>query len=219
MPVQLPAPNNIVNLPNAPQDPPTARDVRAAQQYVKNVDIAFGSGRITDVSHVAASLAYQHSLMGAYRGVDAAPAWFADAVKEALKDSLKELKDDLRDIKLDIRDIKDGIEDIKKNVDTLKDDVCLLKEHSVKTQILAAKSHNLRCGNGSGRPFEPVPFLDGKEPSAQDLPLLTDLAVIRKLSPRDSSAYYKGYHRHQGALPAPAVRIEAIRVFVGCSLD
>ncbi|KAJ7844121.1 hypothetical protein B0H14DRAFT_2777677 [Mycena olivaceomarginata] len=152
--------------------------------------------------------------------LDAAPAWFADAVKEALKDSLKELiKDSLRDIELDIRDIKEDIKEIKKNVDTVKDDVFLLKEHSVKTQILAAKSHNLRCGNGSGRPFEPVLFLDGKEPSAQNLPPLTDLAVIRKLSPQHSSAYYNGYHRHQGALPVPAVRIEAIRVFVGCSVD
>jgi hypothetical protein len=83
--------------------------------------------------------------------LDAAPAWFADAVKEALKDSLKELiKDSLRDIELDIRDIKEDIKEIKKNVDTMKDDVCFLKEHSVKTQILAAK---VRGSKPSRRPF------------------------------------------------------------------
>ncbi|KAJ7836639.1 hypothetical protein B0H14DRAFT_2793155 [Mycena olivaceomarginata] len=206
MPVQLPAPNNIVNLPDAPQDPPTARDVRAAQQYVKNVDIAFGSGRITDVSHVAASLAYQHSLMAAYCGVGVfgyLKEALKDSLEEALKDSLKELKDGLRDVELEIRDMKDEIKG--------------MKEHSVKTQILAAKVRGSKPS--SGRPFEPVPFLDGKEHSAQNLPPLTDLGVIRKLSTQHSTAYYQGYHRHQGALPVPAVRIEAIRVFFGCSVD
>ncbi|KAJ7321228.1 hypothetical protein DFH08DRAFT_383472 [Mycena albidolilacea] len=177
----------------------------------------------------------QHSSAAADCDPDAAPAWFADGVKkalkdslkealkdsleEALKDSLKELKDGLRDVELEIRDMKDEIKGIKKNVDTMQDDVCLLKEHSVKTQILVSKSYNLQCGDGSKRPFEPVPFLDGKEPSAQGLPALTNLDVIRKLSTRHASAYYKGYHQHQGGFPFAAERIEAIRVFVGCSVD
>jgi len=100
----------------------------------------------------------------------------------------------------------------------MKEDIKELKENGVKTHNLAAKSYNLQCGSGSGRSFEPVLFLDGKEPS-EDLPCLANLAAIRRLSPEQSAAYYKGYHQHQGDLPPPDERIEAIRVFVGGSVE
>ncbi|KAJ7066804.1 hypothetical protein B0H15DRAFT_1028030 [Mycena belliarum] len=146
MPVHLPPYNNVVNLPTAPQDPPDDHDVRAAHEYVKSTEIAWGNNRLDNESHVVAAMAYEHTVLAAYCGGAAAPPWFANALKEGLQDALKEI---LQDIK-----------DIKEEINTIKDD------------SLAAKSHNLQCGDGSARDFESLPFRDGKEPSAQVCPRL-----------------------------------------------
>ncbi|KAJ6558966.1 hypothetical protein B0H10DRAFT_2120287, partial [Mycena sp. CBHHK59/15] len=191
MPVQLPPFNNIVNLPTAPQDLPDDHDVRAAHEYVKSTDIAWGkwsglpggvmtstlvgNSRLGDESHVAAAVAYEHSVLAAYCGGAAAPPWFADALREGLKD------------------IKQDIQGIQEDIDTIKGDVRTLMNRTLKSQLLAAKAHNLQCGDGTARNFETLPFRDGKEPSAQDLPALDTLNAILQLSPEQSKLYYKGY--------------------------
>ncbi|KAJ6539943.1 hypothetical protein B0H10DRAFT_2129498 [Mycena sp. CBHHK59/15] len=198
MPVQLPPFNNIVNLPTAPQDLPDDHDVRAAHEYVKSTDIAWGNSRLGDESHVAAAVAYEHSVLAAYCGGAAAPPWFADALREGLKD------------------IKRDIQGIQEDIDTIKGDVRTLMNRTLKSQLLAAKAHNLQCGDGTARNFETLPFRDGKEPSAQDLPALDTLNDILQLSPEQSKLYYKGYKA--GVVPAHAARIATIRKIIGCSV-
>ncbi|KAJ7133907.1 hypothetical protein C8R43DRAFT_1022512 [Mycena crocata] len=190
MPVQLPPFNNIVNLPNAPQDPPDNHDVRAAHEYVKSTDIAWGNSNLDDESHVAAAVAYEHCIVAAHSGAAAAPPWFADALKEGLKD----IQEDIADIKSDIREIR---------------------KHSIRCEMLAAKAYNLQCGNGTARKFEPLPFRDGKYPSVQGLPVLDTLDSILALSADDSRAYYRGYRA--GVAPVHADRLKAIQQMVGCT--
>ncbi|KAJ6623796.1 hypothetical protein B0H10DRAFT_2008523 [Mycena sp. CBHHK59/15] len=174
MPVQLPPFNNIVNLPTAPQDLPDDHDVRAAHEYVKSTDIAWGNSRLGDESHVAAAVAYEHSVLAAYCGGAAAPPWFADALREGLKD------------------IKQDIQGIQEDIDTIKGDVRTLMNRTLRASCSQPRSaHNLQCGDGTARNFETLPFRDGKEPSAQDLPALDTLNAILQLSPEQSKLYYK----------------------------
>ncbi|KAF8173823.1 hypothetical protein K438DRAFT_1850086 [Mycena galopus ATCC 62051] len=191
MPVQLPPFNNIVNLPTAPQDPPDDHDVRVAHEYVKSTEIAWGNSRLEDESHVAAAVAYEYSVLAAYCGEAAAPLWFADALKEGLKDITQDIKD-------------------------IQDNVRTLMNRTVKSQVLAAKAHNLQCGDGTARNFESLPFRDGKEPSALALPALTTLKAILDLDSDHSKLYYKGYKA--GPVPDHDARIAAIRKIIGCSV-
>ncbi|KAJ7839919.1 hypothetical protein B0H13DRAFT_155764 [Mycena leptocephala] len=157
-----------------------------------------GNSRLDDESHVAAAVAYEHSLLAAYCGEAAAPPWFANALKDGL------------------RDIKKDVEKIQNDIKNIKDDIRTLMDHTLKSQWLAAKAHNLQCGDGTARNFETLPFRDGKEPSAQNLPALDTLNAILQLSSEESRLYYKGYKA--GVVPAHAARIAAIRKIIGCSV-
>ncbi|KAJ7673265.1 hypothetical protein DFH06DRAFT_1175074 [Mycena polygramma] len=195
MAIPLPAFTNVVNLPAPPQHPqPDAHDVRSAHEYVKQVDIAWGTKTITDERH------YEHLVVARYAGADAAPPWFAAALKDALKDALVDITKDLASIKDDIRD--------------MKEDIRALKRDATKNRILAARSHNLACGDGQGRKFEPLPFSDGTEPP-QDLPTLDTLRSIQELTAPQAKLYCKGYM--PGTTGNRGTHIEAIRKFVGCS--
>ena len=60
-PVALPPVNNVINLPNQPQNPPVAADIAAARQYKKSVLVAHGKlwCKIWSSSYVAPGI-YLH---------------------------------------------------------------------------------------------------------------------------------------------------------------
>ncbi|KAJ7761066.1 hypothetical protein B0H16DRAFT_1531739 [Mycena metata] len=119
------------------------------------------------------------------------PPWFADALKDALKD-------------------------VKKDLNDIKTDVAALKKISVKTQQLAAKAYNLQCGDGVGREYEELVFRDGKAPSETNLPPLTRRNDIETLTADQSRLYYTGYKA--GDIPGHAARLAFIKKFVGCTV-
>jgi len=59
----------------------------------------------------------------------------------------------------------------------------------------AARSYNLQCRDGIARPFEIVPFLDGRLPTDQphNLPALRNAEAIQGLSAQEVNTYMTGY--------------------------
>ncbi|KAJ7232955.1 hypothetical protein B0H12DRAFT_1144405 [Mycena haematopus] len=172
-------------------DPPDDHDVRCAREYVKSTEIAWGNHLLADESHLAAAVAYEHSVIAARCGEAAAPPWFANALQVGLQD------------------IKDGIEEIK-------EDITALTIRAVKVEALAAKTYNLQCGDGTARNFEVLPFRNGMQPSELALPALITSSAVRDLSDADSRKYYRGYKA--GAVPDHAIRIQTIRSIIGCTV-
>ncbi|KAJ7064783.1 hypothetical protein C8F01DRAFT_1128170 [Mycena amicta] len=78
-----------------------------------------------------------------------------DGLKElenGLSDLKTEIKKELNDLKTDFKkDLSDLKKELKQDIKELKQE---LKQEALKTCILAVRSYNLRCGDGSGRPFE-----------------------------------------------------------------
>ncbi|KAJ7638919.1 hypothetical protein FB45DRAFT_1023664 [Roridomyces roridus] len=195
---QLPPPNNVVALPDAPQDPATAHDVVAAYEYRTRVDKAWSEGKLTDKTHLADALVYEHSVVASYDGAAVAPAWFS----VALQDGLKFFEGDIANVKPDKTHLADA----------------LVYEHRVVASYAGRNGLAPAWFAGAledGLKSIKKDIANVKQLAARGLPPLTSQAAVKALSLTPAKKYLEGYE-----LAVPhilAERHEAILRFIGCT--
>ncbi|KAM6497341.1 hypothetical protein JOM56_007814 [Amanita muscaria] len=185
----------LAEMPQAPGEIPTAKDIASAAILEHNVRESYRGVYFvplelwleTDSELVerknntdedfANVIIYKTKLVAASAGgAGVAPVWFGPAIANALqpitndirnmKGDIQTMKGDIQTVKGDIQTIKADIRNMKEDIRTMKGDVETLKEDSTKTRRLATRSFNATLGTSLDAVYEIVPFQNGQDPTA-----------------------------------------------------
>ncbi|KAJ6463953.1 hypothetical protein C8R45DRAFT_504492 [Mycena sanguinolenta] len=209
-----------VALPPPPQDPPTDEDVVRAMKYKEQ---AMGSAMRGDSDQfsIANAFVYEHCILAAVSNRLAAQSWFpttlADCLATSVSGALAALPAASEGPPVPV-DVQAALQAALQVV--LPPLLAPIEAKIDRLSIFAIKNYNRKLMGGKPVPFQPVPFPDGKLPSAATNTPTTfsDVDKIRNLSMDELREYCTRYYpgRKYGANEA-GERRRSIRDAIGCS--
>ncbi|KAJ7775877.1 hypothetical protein B0H14DRAFT_2964297, partial [Mycena olivaceomarginata] len=186
---------NTVNLPHPFPNNPNAAEVGIVSELKSQAAIQRSQNRITS-DEFGRIVAFEHQVVSAHAGGDAAPPWFDRAMDE----KLKPINDELTAMNTKLTRIESKLN---------------------RALLFAVAAHNLRLADGKipNQPFEVVPFKNGTEPNKEpnNLPVLRDIDALQALSDAELTAYYRGYGGRGNA--SASTRKDFVRNAIGCSVN
>ncbi|KAJ3906180.1 hypothetical protein F5879DRAFT_987608 [Lentinula edodes] len=208
-----PSPQNVLR-PANPNNPPTPTDIMNGAKYKKQLcdELASKNPNVTSL-HYADATRYEHKLVAAFDlsqlpPLDGAGAPPAPAPAAPLVAGIAELLAGQQNGQQNILNILNILEGMQTQI--------------AQIDRRSAFAVNQTRGNGVGRPYDEVRFLDNSLPSQAapgraPLPVLSTMLDIRALSGPEATTYL----RNHGILPAniphlTADRREQLAEMIGC---